>query len=191
MRTVADYLALLPSANAQQPKFTAMLAGVLQPFEEIQAMFAQVPGAYDVDTAIGKQLDTVGQWVGISRNLTVPITGTYFTYDTTGVGLDQGVWYQPGDSTQGVLSLDDDTYRLVIKMKIAANYWDGTLQGTEAIFAPLLAVGITAYMVDNFDMSVTIKVSGAGSGSPIVAVLQQAYTWMRPAGVSLTGVVLV
>ncbi|MGC7970039.1 DUF2612 domain-containing protein, partial [Salmonella enterica] len=72
-----------------------------------------LPFDFDLDQAIGVQLDAVGEWVGISRNITVPLAGVYFSFDIAGLGFDQGVWKGPFDPDTGLTTLDDDTYRLL------------------------------------------------------------------------------
>ena len=53
MRTVADYLVLVPPEHASKPKFMATLAMALQPFADQQQFFADLPSQFDLDTAIG------------------------------------------------------------------------------------------------------------------------------------------
>jgi hypothetical protein len=45
------------------------------------------------------------------------------------VGWDQGVWWTPYQPVTGYAILDDDHYRVLLRAKIIANYWDGTVPG--------------------------------------------------------------
>jgi hypothetical protein len=188
MTAVADYLALLPSQHATQPKFTAMLAAVLQPFVDANNALVGALTQYDLDTAVGRQLDVIGQWVGLSRRILAPVAGVYFSFDTAGVGFDQGVWFEPSFSTVGVTTLDDETYRLLLRLKIAANKWDGTQAGSNAVFAVLAPIGLTVRVKDNQNMTVDLLISGTLPSALFLELLKQAYSWFRPAGVSVATV---
>jgi hypothetical protein len=87
---------------------------------------------FDLDQAAGDQLDIIGLWVGVGRRVKTPPIGVYFSLDIVSVGFDQGVWQGPFDPSMGITLLDDDTYRLLIRAKIGANHWDGTLASTKA-----------------------------------------------------------
>lgn len=188
MTTSADYLALLPGASQDKPKFTALLSALLDGFADVQNTMVGMPGAFDIDTAVGPQLDAVGQRVGLSRKLATPIAGVYFSLDTAGLGLDQGVIRGPFDPTDALVSLDDGTYRLLLKLKIQANYWDGSLGQAQTMLAAIQSSGTYLFAQDNFDMSMLIGVSGIVPSTLFVSILKQMSTWIRPAGVSLPSV---
>jgi hypothetical protein len=133
MRTTADYLALVPKANRNKPKFAAALTAILNPVVAAGAAARSLIPAFDIDTAEGVQLDVVGEWVGRSRHIATPLPNVYFSFDTPGLGFDQGVWRGPYDDERGLTSLDDDTYRKLLRAKILANSWDGSIPGANAI----------------------------------------------------------
>ena len=66
-----------------------VVATLCQPFVDEQSVLNSLPGKYDLDSAVGVQLDAVGEWVGISRELAVPLSNVYFSLDIAGLGLDQ------------------------------------------------------------------------------------------------------
>ena len=109
---------LVTNEHQDKPKFMATLAATLQPFADLNAVLDNFSALFDVDCAVGAQLDVVGQWVGLSRKLEAPIPNVYFSFDVAGVGFDQGVWFAPFDPTEGVISLDDATYRTMLYIKI-------------------------------------------------------------------------
>lgn len=57
---------------------------------------------YDIDLAVGPQLDTIGKYVGVARNIGVVIVRPYFSLWTYGSTLDpadyQGTWEPAGDT---------------------------------------------------------------------------------------------
>jgi hypothetical protein len=159
MAQASDYTGLITSEHSSKPKFSAMVAAVAQTFADQQNCVAGMVGNFDVDTAIGAQLDVVGLWVGLTRNVTVP-------------------------STSSVVSLDDATFRLLIKARSAANKWDGTPQQAAAILAMFYgAFGSYAFIQDNQDMSMNIAVAGNVPTPAQLAIFSQWYLPLKPAGV--------
>jgi hypothetical protein len=191
MADLATYTDLLPSYHAEQPNFLATLGAALQPLVDIQGALLAMPTDYDVDAAFGGQLDVIGAWVGASRRIVVPITGVYFSNDVVAVGLDEGVWYRNDDPSVAISTLDDETYRLLLKMKIAANKFDGTLDGAQAVFDSIADVGATVTIHDHFDMTFSVRVAGESPSVLFMDVIRLAAEWVRPAGVGIVQVVRV
>ncbi|MBO9332919.1 DUF2612 domain-containing protein [Achromobacter xylosoxidans] len=178
------YLGLITALHRDKPKFSAMIGAVSQSFVDAQAVFAGLIPGYDLDLAIGVQLDAVGLWVGISRNVRTPLEGVYFSFDVAGLGFDEGVWKGPFDPDSGVTTLDDDTYRLLIRAKIGANHWDGTLGGSAEILNFIFGgTGTYVFIQDNGDMSIDIGVSGTRPSAVFLALLTGGYIPIKPEGV--------
>jgi hypothetical protein len=133
MAELTDYTGLITSEHNQRPKFMAVVAALAQPMVDLMSVLGSMPARFDLDVAVGVQLDDVGRWVGISRIIRTPLTNVYFSLDIDGIGFDQGIWKGPFDPDTGLTTLDDDTYRAVIRAKIGANHWDGTMEGSVAI----------------------------------------------------------
>lgn len=156
MAEISDYTGLVTSEHADKPKFIATLSALAQCFVDLQNLTLGIPDQFDLDRAVGVQLDAVGLWVGITRNVNAPLAGVYFSLDADGLGFDQGVWKGPFDPDSGVVSLDDDTFRLLIRAKIGANHWDGTLGTSAAILNSIFGStdeGLTAPAVELSDGS--------------------------------------
>jgi hypothetical protein len=199
--STGTYLKLVPSANRLKPKFAATLLALVQPIaDEIDLLWSVIP-AYALDTAVGAQLDTLGAWIGASRDLTVPITGALFSFDTVGLGFDEGVWNGGGTSGGTVISLDDDTYRLLVRARVLNNQWDGTIDYLpfidgqpdpndhsayriwDALFA---GTGYTLFIVDHGDLSMTLGLLYSGTISALaVALFTGGYLSVKPAGVRI------
>ena len=187
--TLSDYLSLITSWHADKPRFVNTVAVLVQPLVEAQAMLQQLTADFDIDTAIGVQLDMVGQWVGRSRYIQQPIEGVYFAFDLPNdrVGFDQGHWKGPYDSVEGVVALDDETYRTVLKLQAIANSWDGTIPSIadqfDAVFPGVVIddKGDTAGGL----MSMEVLVPGQHLSSLLLAVLQQDFM-LKPSGVRTT-----
>ena len=124
-----DYLALITSEHRHRPKFEAVVAGLAGPFVEMQAMLERMRTLHDIDTATGVHLDRAGEWIGRSRYVAIPLENVYFSWGVEGLGWNEGYWKGKYDPNRGMVRLSDDAYRTVLKAKIGANRWDGTIPG--------------------------------------------------------------
>jgi Protein of unknown function (DUF2612) len=187
---IAPYTGLVTSEHAVQPNFMAFLAALVQPLADIMAVVSTIDDAYDLDLAIGQQLDVIGLWANRSRYLEEPLTGVYFALDTVGVGLDQGYWQGEFDPTQGLVALDDDTYRIVLRAAIASNSWDGTIPGAYGVLNILFAATETTVLIqDNQDMTITVGLVGETPTATAQAILQAGVLEVKPAGVLIEDIV--
>ena len=101
---LSDYTDLITSQYNDSPKFKRWLEILLTPFVDVQNLADTLYTYFDLDTAVGKQLDMLGSVVGASRVL-------------------------PFQPVNGDAVLDDNHYRFLIKGQILKNTWDGTNQG--------------------------------------------------------------
>ncbi len=75
--------------------------------------------------------------------------------------LGPGVWQGPYDPNDGFIDLSDEIYRLMLKVKVAINNWDGQNDSLPPILDTALAgSGIRMAIVDNQDMSISIWILG-------------------------------
>lgn len=183
MGDLNDYTSLITSEHCDKPRFMATIAAVVQPLVDQMNLLASMPDKFDLDTAIGGQLDVMGLWVGVSRKILTPLTGIYFSFDTDGVGFDQGSWKGPFDPDTGQTAFDDDTYRLVIRAKIGANRWDGTLESSAAILNSIFGSDTHVFIEDHQDMSMTIGIAGKVPSAVFLALLAGGYIPLKPEGV--------
>lgn len=182
--TIEEYLDLITSAFRQKPKFTAMISADVSVPARVQDLLSQMSALYDVNLATGHQLDVVGQWVGISRQVRIPISGVYFTWDGDyTLGWDYGTW-QPSSQPFSVTTLPDDAYRTLIRAKIAANRWDGTTDGAYAIWDAVFPT-ITILIQDHQDMSYDLAFVGGIIDSLTLALITGGYIPLKPEGVKV------
>lgn len=179
-----QYTELITSEHNQKPKYMAMVEAVTQPIADIKSFLKSVPGFFDLDTAVGDQLDILGEWIGRTRQVAVPITGVYFSWDDASIGWNAGVWKGEFDPASGLVSLPDDSYRLLLKAKVAANKWDGTIPSAYDIWEEAFAnTGALIIIQDNQDMSMVIGIAGASLDLVSQAILTQGYIPLKPEGV--------
>lgn len=185
---IVPYLQLVTSEHSSKPNFIASLVALLQPVADNISTLEQMGLTFDIDDAVGDQLDKVGLWIGRTRYLSVPITGVFFSFDIPGIGFDQGVWLGPFGSPSGVTRLEDDTYRTYLKATIAANQWDGTIPGAYAVWDTIFAgSGTSIFIVDNGDMSIYFGITGNAPDAVTLALITGGYIALKPGGVRIAG----
>lgn len=167
MTDITDYQALITSEHASKPKFRAMVGFVSQGFVDLQNFENSLQGEFDIDSARWTQLDMIGVRVGLDRNLRATTPGMY-------------VQAPP----PGTVPLTDVDFQILLRGKIGANQWDGTIAGAFTYLTRMFGdTGSLLFMIDHQDMSITIAVSGTVPDDSIKAALVGGYMQIRPAGV--------
>ncbi len=180
MATVDTYLNLITSAWKNKPKFMATVALNVAVQVRVQnLMQLMVDLLFNIDDAVGDQLDILGAWAGVTRNVSIPVTGIYFTWDGIDptVGWDFGIWQ--GEFAGTITTLPDSSYRVLIKAKIAANSWDGTTEGAYRVWEALFP-DITILINDHCDMSYDMAFVGGILDSLTLALIQGGYIPLKP-----------
>lgn len=185
-----EYTGLIAGYHVDRPNFQEWIYTLTEPLLIARQRLSGLREEFDVDTAVGVQLDAVGVRVGVSRQLPLKLTDVYFALDDVdGYGFDFGLWKGPYDPDDGIAVLDDETYRAVIKAKILSNKWNGE-NGTLAEFlsTALSYFGVDAKMLDLQDfqtMHVALNLTKA-STSPIVwELISRRIVDVTAAGVSM------
>lgn len=181
---MSEYTDLVTSEHSERPKFIAVIEVSTDPMVDQQTVVLAFPADYDLDLAVGVQLDAVGMWVGATRYILTPLTGVYFSFGVAGVGFGEGYWRGPFDPLQGITTLSDEFYRLLLRATIALNNWDGTLAMAVAAIAPLFPDNLV-YIQDNQDMSISIAVAGPPLDVILAALLTGGYLALKPVGVRI------
>ncbi len=180
------YLNLVTSEHFDKPKFIETISVSLKPLVDIQTSVLNFPVDYNVDTAIGAQLDVIGQWVGRSRQVKIPLTDVYFSFDTSiATGWDAGIWKSQFDPDSGLTSLPDEQYRILIKAKIAANKWDGTTPGAYLAWKEAFGEASQIVIQDNQNMSIIMAIFGLPSDTVFFKLLVEGYIPLKPEGVRI------
>lgn len=187
MPSTQDYLNLVTSNYKNQPKFNAMLSFMTAiPVRVQQLMNQMITSLFDLSTPpVGNQLDIIGQWVGVSRTVAIPISGVYFSFDgtDTSVGWDFGSW-QPTNAPSAITTLPDDAYYNLILAKIAANNWDGTTTGAYKIWSQVFPQ-YRILIQDNCNMTFDLGIVGGIVDSLTLALITGGYIQLRPEGVRI------
>ncbi|AWQ18489.1 DUF2612 domain-containing protein [Pantoea ananatis] len=185
---MSRYTNLITNYHRTKPLFTQHVDLSTRPLTDTGSAMDGLLTAFDIDQAMGVQLDTLGEWIGRSRTVAIPISGVYFSFDTDGLGWDQGVWQGPYDPDSGYTRLSDETYRIILKAKIAINNWDGTNGSLKGILDNALAGSdLTMQIVDGQDMTIGLWVFPEKDISlvsrELIAAIRQGYLTVKAAGV--------
>lgn len=132
---IDNYLDNITSQHRDKPKFISWLSKNLTIIDHTYLLLKAMDLNFDLDNAIGKQLDTLGTIIGRKRTLT----------------------FQPLNGHNPVL--DDETYRLVLKAKVAMNSWNGTIPQMYEIWENIFK-DIGLQLQDNQDMSFNAYITG-------------------------------
>lgn len=129
------YLNLLTSEYRPTPLFNAWLDDLLTPLDDITTCIATFNEAFDLDTAIGAQLDILGSILGQARRVN----------------------FQPSGGASAIL-IDSD-YRTLLIAKQALNQWDGRQPSLQPIWQNLFPGG-KIIIDDQQNMTAIVVMSG-------------------------------
>lgn len=184
------YENLITSEHQDKPKFKAMIVAVSQAWADMIDENSRIAALYDLDLAVGQQLDYIGHWVGVNRYLTVPIPASevYFAFDTLGLGFDEGVWTEVGFTGLDLVSLPDDYYRLLLRAIILNNRWDCDKPDAYALAAIIFAPqGFRLFIQDHSNLTMGIGLLGAGPPPALTwAMLTGGLLRLKPIGIRIT-----
>lgn len=179
---ISDYTDLITSEYQDSTKFLETVRTLVSLPVRVQKLFEEMIPKFDVDLAVGQQLDTIGKWVGISRNVSIPIPNVFFSWDgSNAVGWDFGIWRSDNEPTT-ITVLPDEQYRTLIKAKIAANKWDGTTEGAYRVWEEVFTE-FTILIQDHQDMSYSLAIIGGTVDSLTLALITGGYIPLKPEGV--------
>ena len=161
-----EYENLLIVQYSDKPKASETISSIVKRFKNNFDLLEQMEDAFDLDNAVGKQLDIIGKIVGISRNVEGVIPKIFFGFDgnVNARGFDSAAFYTLDQQQYTDTQLSDSDYRFFIRMKIAKNHAKSTMSddnGSNLNNIVLSMFDGYAYMVDNKDMSVTIYVENS------------------------------
>ena len=136
----------------------------------------QVWQGFNIDTAVGKQLDIIGKYVGINRIVSGfsfgrnylglpsyddPTPGTYYGLALYG---DTPSWFFMRYSDTGnQYKMTDVEMRTIIKMKIEINNMYCSLSNIDEYIQDYFTVGVTPVVavIDNLNMTINYNFSGS------------------------------
>jgi len=158
--TVNDYIALITPQHRSKPKYIAWLTVAVNMIIDAQNFILSLDAAFDVDNAVGAQLDVLGQILGLNRLLN----------------------FQP---SSGSALMPDSYYKVALKTKILSNTWDGTRESYQKMIDTLFPDD-QAIIFDNQDMSIIILYASGAADTYMLELFAHGYLFPRPSAVSAT-----
>ncbi|WP_236170137.1 DUF2612 domain-containing protein [Pseudomonas parasichuanensis] len=170
-----------------KPKAVAWYAIAREMGGSIEAAAEAVRNSYDIDSAEGEQLNTIGRIVVAPRSFvgTTPLNpGLFDLTDGSEFGDDDAMFSALTISQDGVLS--DELYRLVIKAKIVKNNGDATIENILYGMNFLLPNAEVLRVTDGEDMSFSIEFYGQITNLERFALLNEGLV-PKPQAVRFNG----
>lgn len=149
---MTDYSTLLTSEYKNSPNLIQNVQLTANAIGDITALLQSLPAQFDLDAAIGSQLDVDGQWIGFPRTIGGVLLVQFFGFADDPTALTFGELSDPsvggrflelGENTSTTATLADPEYRLLLRAKILQNDWDGTVAEFEAAVADVVAIPTT------------------------------------------------
>lgn len=144
-----------------KPKAVAWYDIIIKTGEQLDTAAEQVRNSYDIDTATGDALNTIGRIVVAPRSYvgTLPMNpGLFALTDGSEFGDEEAVFSALTIDQDAQLS--DELYRLVIKAKIVKNNSHGQIDDILGSMNFLLPSAGALRLIDNENMSFSIEFYG-------------------------------
>lgn len=194
--TLIDYYVRRLLYQYQKPKAQQTIAIYAKQIIADGIIF-QIQDGYELNSAIGAQLDVLGKYIGLSRNIGDPDPLPFFGFvdyagggnpngftDYAGGVNTSGVFYEYDYNAQNATALSDAAYLKMLLLKIALNTGDMTLYGIQTRLLELF--GDSVRVTDNADMSLTYSVNV--SDLPVSLTVLTPYL-PKPMGVRIANVI--
>lgn len=157
------YLDLIILQYSDKPKARATIEALLKDKLLTAEQVLEFNNAFDLDQAVGNQLDILGRIIGLSRTVPDVVPKIYLGFDdnTNSRTFNSAPML---DSTQSIytdLELNDPDYRKFLKAKISKNFSSNTLSSDEKVStneALNFLFDGQAYAIDNNNMTMTVLV---------------------------------
>ena len=157
---IAQYYAdLLIMQYRDKPKATATVTAFAQMLVDGQLPLA-VQNAFDINTAVGGQLDIIGKYAGVTRD---------------------------GYSFTGPMTLDDEDYRKILKLKIIKNNSGSSLYEIKNLLALYFAGQIRVF--DYKDMTMSYYVNSSFGSRQLVEFFIKKDLLPSPMAVGIGGTI--
>jgi hypothetical protein len=182
------------SQYSNSPILDAMITSFNAAMDQTQNITNFYDLIWNVDTAQGYGLDVWGRIVGVTRNIVTQTTGSgvYLGFEEAGTSWTgfgpapgQGGFYGVENTITSVTTLQDSDFRKLILAKAAANIWDGSIPGANAILLALFPGRGATYVLDNQNMSMSYIFTFALTTAE-QAIVQHGGVLPQPAGVVIT-----
>mgnify|MGYP000845868385 FL=1 len=157
MALYEGYLDCITSEHRDKPKYAEMMKLLLGYTDDPMQISFDMPDAFNINTAAGTQLDTIGLYLGRSRVML----------------------FNAKNGASSILS--DELYRILLNATIAKMNWDGGIESLQERWRALLP-DITISIRDNQDMTIDVSLVGV-SDEQLKEMIELGYIIPKPEGV--------
>lgn len=145
------YMKLVTSQYQNSPKFLSWLEGFIDRFTLSNNVLDEMDTKFDLDNAIGVQLDTLGVIVGQKR----------------------------------ITNMSDSQYRVLLKIKIIKNMWNGIIQDLYKKWDVLFSSPLFIHDKQDMSLDVYLAVDNSEETSSLLQLLEKGLVIPKPQGVQL------
>ena len=147
------------------------MIGLLVSQALVDLLPVEMSAAFDLETAVGTQLDIIGEYIGLDRNVRLTLSRQYFNFDNyvsatsnpygmtdyNDPALNANCSFYDYINTYGNTSLVDEEYRVLLKLKAAMNISNFSLYDLVKIMNA--AFGVDVVVLDGCNMKMAYFVS--------------------------------
>lgn len=178
---ILDYYAnLLIIQYRNQPKAKATIQAIVKAFIA-NNIILNIRDAFNIDTAVGVQLDILGKYIGVDRFykvVSLPLAFGFSSYledeptDQTGFAdvsdflTKDGTFLSASEIISKTAILNDDEYRILLKLKVTQNYSNFSMKDINDSLYRFFENQI--YVIDNLDMTMTYYFDSAQSSLKVI-----------------------
>ncbi len=187
----SDYRDLIIKQYWDKPKARAEIELQASTWGRVYEWLASFLEEFDLDKATGERLDIIGRIVGQPRLIPYALARVFFGFadnpdsgtfdskcDVSIVGA--APLKDKRERSYTTYELNDNQYRIFLRAKIARNTANPQLPNINDAVLTLFQGG--AYVIDNFDMRLTLYVSPLYNEETLIAILRSDLL-PKPAGV--------
>jgi hypothetical protein len=201
LQTTKEYYAeLLLYQYINQPKARATIEAFVD-IALVDLLPQTIEQSFNIETAIGAQLDIIGEYIGLSRKLSIPVFRDYFTFDDQESLSDETFGFTDYESLEtnastyfysyintvsGESSLNDDDYRVLLKLKLFLNSSQNTYFEITAALKQFFGTKIVMY--DQLNMKINYFISDEVTNVLIISIAELAGLLPKPMGVLIDGI---
>lgn len=194
--SIEYYKDLLLYQYINQPKARGVI-GLLVSQALVDLLPISLEGAFDIETAVGSQLDILGEYIGFNRVINTAINREYMTFNDdvmpttdlfgftdyldplTNANVEMLAYVNYNSA-----SLTDSEYRILLQLKALLNVSPNTLYDMNAFIYDFF--GTNLILCDQTDMTISYFVKA--EQSRIIAIAYEQNLLPKPMGVLISGV---
>jgi hypothetical protein len=195
--TIEYYKDLLLYQYINQPNARATV-GLLCSQAIVDLLPIEINKAFNINTAIGPQLDILGEYIGLNRVINAPVLRDYFSFDDyvfprvnaigftdyTDLTLNANASvYEYITSNYSLTTLSDAEYRILLKLKLLSNMSQNCLYEVNEILYEVFGNDVVVF--DQFDMTISYFVKNEISRIMGIALSQNLLP--KPMAVLISG----